>query len=91
MMLFAALTISISANAASYTVVAFCNTHESITVFANTDNLSIFKDPSEETYIAPYKRNPYANSNMCAPNMNWATCYEYCFSYEGTTYYFNLN
>lgn len=82
-MLFAALAISLSANAET----AFCAPYESIEVTISKAGKSVFLDNS---VISHYSVNPYKNSNMCAPNMNWATCFDYCFSYNGKTYYFNL-
>ena len=90
MMLFAALTLSIAANAAPVT--AFCDKYDSMGFYE--DNGKIYQlngGGNRGSFICEYRKNPYANSKMCAPDMNWATCYEYCFSYNGKTYFFNLN
>lgn len=80
-MLFAALAISLSANA----ITAYCAPYESIEVKIDHDAVKL-----NGTVISHYSVNPYKNSNMCAPDMNWATCFDYCFSYNGKTYFFNL-
>lgn len=89
-MLFAALTLSIAANAASVT--AFCEKYDSMGFYAYDGSIYVLtSNGTKGNYICDYRKNPYANSKMCAPDMNWATCYEYCFSYNGKTYFFNLN
>lgn len=87
LILFCALfTLTIAANAANdcYTP-AFASTYESIEVHIYSNGHVHLNG----NYIATYRKNPYANSNMCAPDMNWSTCYKYCFSYNGKTYFFN--
>lgn len=86
LILFCALfTLTITANAASCNTPAFVSTYESIEVTIYSDG-SVYHNGNN---IAKYRKNPYANSNMCAPDMNWSTCYQYCFSYNGKTYFFN--
>ena len=89
-MLFAALTLSIAANAVSVT--AFCEKYDSMGFYEYYGSIyELTSSGNRGDYICDYRKNPYANSKMCAPDMNWATCYEYCFSYNGKTYFFNLN
>ena len=88
-MLFAALSLSIAANAK--VVPAFSSAFASIQVDARSESEistgTVFKDGEE---IAKYSNNPYYNDKMCAPDWGWATCYKYCFSYNGSTFFFNL-
>lgn len=79
----ALFTFTIAANACK--TPAFCSVYESVEVnyVASTETVTI----NGETCTP--RKNPYANSKMCAPDMNWATCYEYCFTYKGKTYFFN--
>lgn len=86
LILFCALfTLTIAANATDCQTPAFASTYESIEVKIYSDG-RVFHNGN---HIATYRKNPYANSNMCAPDMNWSTCYKYCFSYNGKTYFFN--
>ena len=85
MMLFAALSISIAANAKI--VSAFSSAFASIEVDAIESNHEIRKGGKT---IATFSENPYHNDKMCAPDWGWATCYKYCFSYNGSTFFFNL-
>ena len=86
LILFCALfTLTITANAAFCNTPAFSSTYESIEVKIYNDG-DVYLNGN---YIAKYRKNPYANSNMCAPDMNWSTCYKYCFSYNGKTYFLN--
>lgn len=87
MMLFAALSISVAANAACGNVVAFTSVTESAQFEACTQAQTIKLDGS---IVATYSKNPFHNDSMCSPGKKWCTCFEYCFSYKGTTYYFNL-
>lgn len=80
----ALFTFTIAANATCNTN-AFCSTYESVTIEYGYNGNQIKVNGTTVTY----SKNPYANSKMCAPDMNWATCYEYCFTYNGKTYFFN--
>ena len=82
-MLFAALSLSIAVNAT--VVPAFSSAFASIEV--DVINGYVYKDGNN---IATYTNNPYYNDKMCAPDWGWATCYKYCFSYNGSTFFFNL-
>ena len=64
---------------------AFSAVYESITVDVHMNGSYVIVGREPITF----RKNPYANSKSCAPDMNWATCYEYCFSYKGKTYFFN--
>lgn len=83
--MFTLFTLTVAANA-TCKAPAFCNTYESVTITVDSSDSTVQVGNSE--WIS-YRKNPYANSKMCAPDMNWATCYEYCFSYNGKTYFFN--
>ena len=87
MMLFAALSISVAACACSQ-VTAFSGKYESAQFCVNSPNDGAVY--LNNVKIATYTKNPYKNANYCAPDKNWSTCYEYCFSYDGKTYFFNL-
>ena len=80
----ALFTFTIAANAEQCNVSAFYDTYGSISVIYVCDSHVVV-----DGWQISYQNNPYANSNMCAPNMNWATCYKYCFTYKGKTYFFN--
>ena len=71
-------------------VPAFCEKYESVQVDyspgTSYGSCGYVRINEEIIYV---RENPYANSNMCAPDMNWATCFKYCFSYNGKTYFFN--
>ena len=84
MMLFAALSFSIAASAGCNTS-AFCKKYESVQIQVNKGQGYVIIDGTK----CSFSKNPYANSQMCAPDKSWATCYEYCFSYDGKTYFFN--
>ena len=85
LIIFCALFTFTIAAKADCTASAFCGTYESISVQYYSYRNYITIDGEKVSYQA----NPYANSNMCAPDMNWATCYKYCFTYKGKTYFFN--
>ena len=80
----ALFTFTIAANAVC-TASAFSAVYESISITYQGTNNPIVVDGTSIWF----QKNPYANSKMCAPDMNWATCYEYCFTYKGKTYFFN--
>lgn len=88
-MLLAALSLSIAVNAK--VVPAFSSAFSSIEVDARTDKEvcsgAVYKNGEK---IATYSNNPYYNDKMCAPDWGWATCYKYCFSYNGSTFFFNF-
>jgi len=80
----ALFSFTIAANAGCNTP-AFCGVYESVEV----EYRSGFSDVLINGKSYTVRKNPYANSKSCAPDMNWATCYEFCFSYNGKTYFFN--
>ena len=84
-MLLAALSLSIAVNAK--VVPAFSSAFASIEIDVWNDG-TIHKD--KEQIATTYSNNPYYNDKMCAPDWGWATCYKYCFSYNGSTFFFNL-
>lgn len=83
-MLFAALSLSIAVNAK--VVPAFSSAFASIEVDVRDGN--VYKGGE---LIAHARNNPYYNDKMCAPDWGWSTCYKYCFSYNGSTFFFNLD
>ena len=84
-MLFAALSFSIAVNAKI--VPAFSSAFASIQV--DVKDGWVYKNG--EVISKSYSNNPYYNDKMCAPDWGWATCYKYCFSYNGSTFFFNLD
>lgn len=89
MMLFAALTISVAANAKP--ILAFHEANSSTYFWEDGGKIYVHcGDNCKGNLITSYQENPYANANYCAPGKSWCTCYKYCFNYNGTTYYFNL-
>ena len=82
--LIALFTLTIAANAEQCYASAFYDTYESISIIYVCDSHVVVNG-----WVIYYQKNPYANSDTCAPNMNWATCYQYCFTYQGKTYFFN--
>ena len=82
--LIALFTLTIAANAKQCNASAFCDTYQSISIIYVCDSHVVV-----DGNVIYYQNNPYANSNTCAPNMNWETCYQYCFTYQGKTYFFN--
>lgn len=79
----ALFSFTIAANACK--TPAFSGVYESIEV----DYSSTYSNVKINGEYYAVRKNPYANSKSCAPDMNWATCYEFCFSYNGKTYFFN--
>lgn len=88
--LFAALSISVAANAGT-SIVAFSDvntTQQFCAVLYGSSGL--IYDKCEGDKIAEFSTNSYYNSKNCAPNWAWSSCFKYCFSYNGTTYFFNF-
>lgn len=79
----ALFTFTIAANACR--VLAFCEVYNSIEADYYSTNSLIYVD--QKSYAV--QENPYANSQSCAPDMNWARCYKYMFTCNGKTYFFN--
>ena len=90
MTLFAALSICVAANACDY-ITAFSGPQETEGFYVESGKIYVKNCNSTSNIIATYSKNPYNNSNSCAPtDKRWSTCFEYCFTYGGKTYYFNL-
>ena len=90
MMLFAALSISVAASACDY-ITAFSDKNESEGFYVENGKVYIKNCTYTSNIVATYSKNPYNNANSCAPtDKRWSTCFEFCFTYGGKTYYFNL-
>ena len=90
MMLFAALTISVAASACDY-ITAFSAKDVSEGFYVESGKIYVNNCSNTKNIVATYSKNPYNNSNYCAPTeKRWCACFEYCFTYNGKTYYFNL-
>lgn len=89
MMLFAALSISVAASACDY-VTAFSDKYESAGFYVQSGKVYIKDCSHTSNFVATYSKNPYKNAEYCAPNKSWSTCYDFCFTYDGKTYFFSL-
>lgn len=78
--------VNVTVDAPNCEVAAFYTTYQSVQVEVYSNFVRV-KDGSDTD--VNYSKNPYYNSKMCAPDWGWSTCYEYCFSYKGKTYFFN--
>lgn len=74
-------------HSATNTIQAYSDTYSSKEFSINSSTKTVWL-PGNSSDNANYHKNPYYNSTTCAPGNSWCTCFEYSFTFHGTTYFF---